>query len=261
MPRPVFGRYIPRESVIHRLDPRFKLACAAALMAAVFLLDGWPDYALLAAAVVLATRMARLRWGELSQGLAAVSLLMAIGFFLQLAFTPGEVLARLGPVTLSRPGLYAGLALAGRLAFLATLSALLGFTTPSASLADGLDALLRPLQRLGVPTRRVTLVIGVGMRFVPTILEQGEGIVKAQKARGIDFSQGSLLKRAKRLLAVFIPLLRACLRRADDLAQAMDARGYRLDGPRSRWQPLRAERRDWIGALACGGVVALVLWL
>lgn len=243
-----------RDSLVHRLDPRTKVVCVTLLMASVFLLNHWSAYLVLSSVVVLAAVLAKLRWQELSQGVVAVSVLMFISFMLQLVFTPGEVLLQVGPLFFTREGLFAGLTLSGRLAFLATLSALMGFTTTATALADCIYLLLKPLQRLKIPSRRVSLVLGVCMRFVPTILDQGEQILKAQQARGIDFSEGPLLKRAKRLLAVFLPLLSACLQRADELALAMDARGYRMDAPRTQWQTMRLDLRDW-GAL---GLISLV---
>lgn len=260
MPRPVFGRYLPRPSPIHALDPRAKVIAVVALMVSVFFLDRPLDYLVLTAFIALVVALARLRWRELSQGLYAVVLLMSISFLLQLAFTPGEPLAAWGPLTLTREGLRAGLALAVRLAYLATLSALLGFTTSSAALAEGLASLMRPLSALGLPTRRVALVIGVALRFVPTILEQGEQIVRAQRARGIDFSEGNPIRRAKRLLAVLIPLMAACLRRAEELAVAMDARGYELDAPRSRMNPLRLRWQDGLGVALAVGLALFLAW-
>ncbi len=256
MVRVAFGRYIARKSYLHTLDPRVKVISISMLMASVFFLNHWAEYLIMTAMLLLLMLLGRLSWRELSLSVFSVAVLMSVSFFLQLAFTPGEVLVQFGPVTLTRAGLYLGLTLAGRLAFLAMLSAVLGFTTRSAELSEGIHTLMRPLQRFGVPVRKMALVFSVGLRFVPIVLEQGKQIMRAQQARGIDFKTGSLVQRVKRLLAVFMPLLSACLRRADDLTLAMDARGYQLDVPRSYWHPLKLH---WADGLA--GVVVLVLFL
>lgn len=259
MPRLAFGRYQPHDSWVHGLDPRAKILALLTLVVAVFLLDRWWEYVLMFSTLWGGAALSRLRARELFQGVYAVSVLIAISFFLQLVFTPGEALFRWGIVSFSRPGLYSGLTLAGRLALLSTFSMLLGMTTNSAALAEAIRLLLLPLQRVGLPVRRVALVLALGLRFVPVVLDQGEQILKAQRARGINFAQGSVFRRARRLFALFIPLLRACIRRAEALALAMDARGYRLGAPRSCWRPLRLRAPD-VGALAWAALVlALVL--
>lgn len=222
-----------------------KLIGVVLLMTSVFFLNHWAEYLMMIGVVFAGMLLARLTWRELSQSIFSVAVLMFVSFFLQVLFTPGEVLVAFGPITLTRPGLFLGLTLAGRLAFLATLSALLGHTTMSSSLSEGIHAILKPFQALKLPVRKMALVFGAGLRFVPIVLEQGRHIMKAQQARGIDFKSGSLIQRAKRLLAVFMPLLSACLRRADELALAMDARSYHLDTPRSFWRTLSMKKLDW----------------
>ncbi|HEY5596916.1 MAG TPA: energy-coupling factor transporter transmembrane component T [Candidatus Bipolaricaulota bacterium] len=254
-----FGRFIPGRSWVHRLDPRAKLIAASLLMAAVFFLSRWFEVVLLCGLIALATALSGLRWRELHHALLSVSVLMCVSFFLQLWFTPGEVLLQWGPVTFTRPGLFQGMTFAGRLALLACLSALLGFTTHSSALTQGIERLVQPLSRVGLRTRSVGLALGLGLRFVPLILEQGQQILKAQRARGIDFSQGSLLQRAHRLLSVFIPLFEACLLRAHQLALAMDARGYQLGVVRSCWQPLRFGRNEWLVLAAALALTVLIL--
>jgi len=259
MPRLVFGRYLSRDSWVHGLDPRTKVLGLLTLIVAVFFLNRWWEYALMLATLGGTATLARLSARELLQGVRTVSVLIVISFFLQLVFTPGETLLRWGPLRFSRQGLFWGLTLAGRLALLATLSSVLGLTTHAAALSEAIRSLLLPLQRLEVPVQRLALVLALGLRFVPTVLDQGEQILKAQRARGIDFAQGSLFKRARRLFALFIPLLRACLRRAEELALAMDARGYRLDAPRSCWRPLRFRRGDVAALILVALVLASVL--
>jgi len=256
MVRVAFGRYIPRASLLHSLDPRVKVIGLSLLMASVFILNHGIEYLVMGSVIVMLTLLGRLSWHEMSLSVFSVAVLMSVSFFLQLAFTPGEVLVEFGPVTLTRPGLFLGLTLAGRLAFLAMLSALLGFTTRSSELSEGIHTLLRPLERFHLPVKKMALVFSVGLRFVPIVLEQGKQIMKAQQARGIDFRAGNLVQRAKRLLTVFMPLLSACLRRADHLTLAMDARGYQLDAARSFWRPLQLRRADWTA-----GVLILMVFM
>lgn len=259
MARIAIGRFIPGHSWVHRLDPRAKLLSVSLLMTAVFFLNAWYEVVLLAGLIAAATALSGLRWRELHQALLSVSVLMSVSFFLQLGFTPGEVLLQWGPVTFTRQGLFQGMTFAGRLALLACLSALLGFTTHSGALTEGIERLVRPLSRLGIRPQSLGLVLGLGLRFVPLILEQGQQLLKAQRARGIDFAEGSLLRRAHRLLSVFIPLLEACLLRAHQLALAMDARGYRLGAARSCWRPLRFSHNEWLALALALALTVLIL--
>jgi energy-coupling factor transport system permease protein len=231
---------------VHQLDPRSKLIGLGILGVGVFFLNHWYEYALWTMLALGLAWLAKLSWSEWSQGFFAVSLLMAVTFFLQLIFTPGEVLVQLGPLAITRQGFTSGVNLVGRLVFLATFSALLAFTTPSMKLSDGIYALFGTLKKRSIRLAQFALVVGLSARFVPLLFAQGEQILKAQRARGIDFSVGTITQRAKRIITLFIPLFYSSLERAHRLSLAMEARGYRLGSSRSQWKTLRFSVDDWL---------------
>lgn len=254
-----FGRYLPRSSFIHALDPRTKIIATLLLMICVFFLDTPWDYLGLLVLLITITVLAKIEFKHVLQGIYAVFLLAFLSFALQLLFAPGEPIFQFGPLKLTKEGLELAFTLSARLFFLAALSALLGFTTSAVELADGLEALLKPLERLKIPVRGISLTLGIAMRFIPVVLEEAENIFKAQRARGVDFAEGSVFKRAKRIVYILIPLLINSLRRAEDLAQAMEARGYDEKSPRSKLNPLKLALVDYFVLFIAFGLGALAI--
>lgn len=256
----IAGGSIHRASWVAALDPRTRLSAIAFLMVAVpFLRREW-QFLGLAATILVVTLLARVRLRVILRGIGALAVLIALSFILQLFLAPGESLARWGPFDISSTGLRIGAILAGRLILLAALSALLGALISPLELAGALERLLGPLARLGLPVRRLALIIGIALRFVPQLQQEARAIFKAQRARGISPS-GSLWRRAKRLPAILIPLLLNSLRRAERLAEALEARCYSEERPRSS---LRSSRLTKVDLLALGAALSLalgILWL
>ncbi len=255
-----FGRYLPRSSFIHALDPRTKITAALLLMICVFFLDTPWDYLSFLVLLLAATVLAKIEFKHVLHGIYAVFLLAFLSFTLQLFFAPGQPIFKFGPIKLTKEGLELAFTLSARLFFLAALSTLLGFTTSAIELADGLEALLKPLEKLRIHVRGVSLTLGIAMRFIPVVLEEAENIFKAQRARGVDFSEGGVFKRAKRVVYMLIPLLINSMRRAEDLAQAMEARGYDKNSPRSKLNPLKLTSVDyWVLAVIFGFGAFIIL--
>lgn len=255
-----FGRYLPRSSLIHALDPRTKIIAALLLMICVFFLNTLWDYLSFLALLIIATALAKIELRHVLHGLYAVFLLAFLSFMLQLFFAAGEPIFKFGPIRLTKEGLELAFMLSARLFFLAVLSTLLGLTTSAVELADGLEALLKPLEKIRIPVRGVSLTLGIAMRFIPVVLEEAENIFKAQRARGVEFSEGNVFKRAKRLVYILIPLLINSLRRAEELAQAMEARGYDRNSPRSKLNPLKLTFADYLVLfISCGFGVFTIL--
>lgn len=254
-----FGRYLPRSSFIHVLDPRTKIVTALSLMIFVFFLDTPWDYLGFLTLLLAATILSKIEFKQVLHGIYAVFLLTFLSFLLQLFFAPGEPIFKFGPFKLTQEGLELAFTLSARLFFLAALSALLGFTTSAVEIAGGLEALLKPLEKLKIPVRGISLTLGIAMRFIPVVLEEAENIFKAQRARGVDFSEGNAFTRIRRIVYMLIPLLINSMRRAQDLAEAMEARGYDKSSPRSKLNPLKFTPADYLALVIALGFGAFVI--
>lgn len=256
-----FGQYYPGESPVHRLDPRTKIVVTGALVVVLFFLYRWPAFAVLtgplACGLLLAGIPLRLLW----RSLRAIVAIVVFTFVLQLFMTPGPEWFRLGPLVATRAGLRMGMVTAGRLVLLVLGTSLLTFTTSPIALTDGLEYLLRPLRRLGVPAHEIAMMMSIALRFIPTLLEEADKIMKAQMARGADFQSGSVFRRARSMVPILVPLFVGAFRRADDLAMAMEARCYRGGEGRTRLRVLRMGAGDLaaLGGSALLMAVALLL--
>lgn len=253
------GLYVAADTVLHRLDPRVKMAAALIVMVLPFAAPGALGQALLigfvALAVALATVPLRALWGTLRTVLW-VGLFMFVYYFFT---TPGRQLWTWGPITLTWEGLLAGGVQIYRLCLLVIVSALLTFTTSPAQLTHALETVLGPLARLGLPVRDVALVLTIALRFVPTLFQELEALVKAQQARGADVRSPYPWRRARSWVPLFVPLFVAAFRRAEDLAMAMEARGFRGAQVRTSLYQLRLARRDALAALVVLALAAAVV--
>ena len=227
------------------------------LMVVVLFLREWWQFLVMASVLLGLALLARLRLRSILRGIGALAMLIVLSFLLQAFLAPGEPLVRWGPFKISDLGLRVGSILVGRLLLLAILSALLGALTSPLELAAALEGLLRPLARLGLPIQRLALVIGVALRFIPELQREAGRIARAQAARGAPIS-GPLFQRLRRLLAILIPLLLNALWRAERLAEALEARCYSEDRPRSNLKPARLSPAD---LLALGAALTLGLLL
>ncbi|MEW6398683.1 MAG: energy-coupling factor transporter transmembrane component T [Bacillota bacterium] len=253
------GQYYPGESLLHRLDPRTKIAVTGTLVVVLFFLHRWPAFLILGtvllAAQVVAGIPPRLLWRSMRSILAVI----VFTFILQLFMTPGQVWFRLGPLTATYAGLGMGLVTAGRLILLILSTSLLTFTTSPIALTDGLEYLLRPLRRVRVPAHEIAMMMSIALRFIPTLLEEADKIMKAQTARGADFHSGNVLRRARSMVPILVPLFVGSFRRADDLAMAMEARCYRGGEGRTRLRVLRMGAADFATLAGAALLMGLAL--
>jgi energy-coupling factor transport system permease protein len=255
------GTYVSADSALHRLDPRVKMGAALLMMTIPFAAQSLGSYLLLATFVVV---IALLSSAPLLTLLRTLRIVLWLGFFLfffYLFTTPGQPLIRLGPIALSWDGLLAGAVQIYRLCLLVIIAALLTFTTSPAQLAHGLEAVLGPLERVGFPVRELVMVLTIALSFVPTFFEEIEKIRKAQRARGVDFQSGGLRQRMRSLVPIFIPIFVSAFRRAEELATAMEARGFRGAPRRTRLHRLHLTRSDLIAFLAVLAVSLAALGL
>lgn len=254
------GQYVPGDSAVHRLDPRTKLIATLVFMVVIFLIPGFAGQGAFTAFLLALIVAARISLGYVLRGLRPVFFLLVLSVTLNLFFGSdaegGRVLWRLGPFVATWGGLVRGLFVSYRLVLLVVATSLLTFTTSPVSLADGMERLLRPFQRLGVPAHELAMMMTIALRFIPTLLEETEKILKAQMARGADFTSGGLMRRLRALLPILVPLFVSAFRRADELAQAMEARCYRGGESRTRMKELRYAAGDLV-ALAVTVAVSL----
>lgn len=254
------GQYLPRDSALHRLDPRTKILAAVGGAVVLFLVPAFAGLALAAAGVVALLVIGRIPLGYALRGLRPLVILIALTAVLNAFFAPdgGREVLRLGPLIATEGGLRNAAFVGLRLVVVVALASLLTFTTSPVELTDGLERLLRPLRRLGVPAHELAMMMTIALRFIPTLLEETDRIMKAQMARGADFDSGGLTRRLRALVPLLVPLLVSALRRSEDLALAMEARCYRGGAGRTRMHELRWRAADAV-ALAIVAVAAALL--
>ncbi|HEY6102281.1 MAG TPA: energy-coupling factor transporter transmembrane protein EcfT [bacterium] len=257
------GQYVPRESPVHRLDPRTKIAAVTAFMTVIFVVRDFVGYGLLALFLLAIIAVARIPIGFVLRGLRPIIFLLLLTVVLNVFFSGvdgGTVVFRIWRLTATREGIMRALFIACRLILLVGVTSLLTFTTSPVELTDGIERLLRPFRRIGVPAHELAMMMTIALRFIPTLLEETEKIMKAQMARGAVLDRGGALRRARALIPVLVPLFVSAFRRADELALAMEARCYRGGEQRTRMKELRFAPRD-AAALAITVVVAILFAL
>ena len=254
------GQYFPGDSVIHRMDPRAKLMFTIAYIVGVFMVSNLPGYLLALGFLYLVVRISGIRFSYLVKGVKPLRFIILFTFILNLFFVQGEtVIFSLGFLTLTREALERAIFFALRLVFLVMGTSVLTLTTSPIQLTDGLESLMRPLQRFHFPAHELAMMMTIALRFIPTLLEETDKIQKAQMARGADFESGNLMARAKAMIPLLVPLFVSAFRRANDLAMAMEARCYRGGDKRTRLRELRYTRIDLFGLLATAAFIALIV--
>jgi len=250
------GQFYPVASVLHALDPRAKIVATALLVFGLFLVDSAAGLVLVVAAVVALVAASRVPPITFLRSLRPVAFIVALTVLFQVLFSrEGETLFVWGILEIHEGGLRLGLFLGLRILLLVSAAALLTATTAPLALSDGLEDLLSPLKKIRFPAHEVAMMMTIALRFIPTLHEETQKITKAQAARGADFSEGGPLSRVRATIPILIPLTVGAFRRADDLAEAMESRGYQGGEGRTRYRELRFRPRDAI-ALA---VTALIL--
>lgn len=252
------GQFYPVASPLHALDPRAKILATAGLVLGLFLVDSIAGFLVVAVAVAALLAASGIPAGVFLRILRPVAFIVALTVLFQVLFSrEGATLVEWGPLEIHAGGLRLGLFLGLRILLLVSAAGLLTATTAPVALADGIEDLLSPLERLRFPAHEVAMMMTIALRFIPTLGEEAEKITKAQAARGADFSQGGPLRRALALVPVLVPLTVGTFRRADELAEAMESRGYRGGEGRTRYRELRFRARDAL-ALVVTQLILLV---
>lgn len=261
MEKMIFGRYIPGDSFIHKLDPRSKLTFVFLFIAVVFLANNALTYALLLAFTFVTVLFSRIRLYFLVNGLKPILFLLVFTFLLHIFFTKeGDLLFKWQFIEVYEEGLKLGIFIAIRFLVLVFITSILTLTTSPISITDGLEVLLNPFKRFKLPVHELALMMSISLRFIPTLMDETDKIMKAQMARGSDITTGSIKERIKAVVPLLIPLFVSAFKRAEDLAVAMEVRGYRGGEGRTRYRQLKWDWRDST-VLMLLGAVTVVLWL
>ncbi len=253
------GQYFPGDTPIHRLDPRTKIILLVVYIVALFNAASWWSYGLVTLVTVLVMAMGRIHPKNIFKGLKPMLFIIALTALLNAFYTQGTPVREGWPITWEGLGRSAQMIM--RIVLLIAGTFLLPYTTSPIALTDGLERLLNPLKRLKVPVHEMTLMMSMALRFIPTLIEETDKIMSAQRARGADFETGSLIRRAKALLPILVPLFVSAFRRADELAVAMESRCYHGGEGRTRMKQMILQRGDYfafvLGAVFLAGVFVL----
>lgn len=250
------GQFFPGESPLHKLDPRTKILLTVAYIVTIFISKGFSGFVLVAAFAMMCVFISGISFRFFARGLKPIAFIVVFTFLLNLFLGTGEnVLWKWGIFSITEQGIRNALFMAIRLILLVMGTQMLTLTTSPIALTDGLESLFGPLKKIGFPAHELAMMMSIALRFVPTLIEETQKIMKAQQARGADFETGNILNRAKAMLPLLVPLFVSAFRRADDLAMAMEARCYRGGDGRTKMFPLTYHGND----LAAAGIFALLL--
>lgn len=247
------GQYYQTESVIHRMDPRVKLGGTLLYIISLFLFKNFLGYIVAALFLAIVIKLSKVPFKFMVKGMKAIVFLLLITVVFNLFLTPGTPLVSIWKLTITMEGLKLAITMAIRLTLLIIGSSVMTLTTTPNNLTDGMEKMLNPLKVFKVPVHEVAMMMSIALRFIPILLEETDKIMKAQLARGADFESGNLIRRAKALVPILVPLFISAFRRANDLAMAMEARCYRGGEGRTKMKPLSYKNRDYI-AYGCIGV-------
>lgn len=248
------GQYYPAESIIHRLDARLKLVATFVFIVTLFMVNTFVGYVFVILAMAAVIHASKVPMKFMLRGLKSILIIILFTAFINLFMTNGEhILWSMGFLTLTQEGLIMAIKMCVRLVLLIMGSSLLTLTTTPIQLTDAIEYILRPLKKIGVPAHEIAMMMTIALRFIPTLLDETDKIMKAQQARGADFDTGNLFQKAKSLIPILVPLFISAFRRAEELAMAMEARCYHGDENRTRMNTMKMAKRDSVA-----GVVLLL---
>lgn len=252
------GQYFPGSSLIHKLDPRTKLVGTMLFITSIFLAETYVAYASLTLFALLVVGLSQIPLRMILKSLKPLWIIILVTIMIHLVSTPGRVIYSVWIISVTEEGVRQAGMMTARLVYLIIMSSLLTFTTSPIVLTDGIERLLNPFRKVGLPAHELAMMMTIALRFIPTLLEETDRIMKAQMARGAEFSHGSIFRRAKSMVPLLVPLFISAFRRADELATAMEARCYRGGENRTRMKELKFQMRDgWAFAAILGLTVLL----
>lgn len=250
------GQYFPGNTIVHRMDPRTKLILVVVYIVALFCAKHFVTYGILLAALVVVICLSGMKLSVIMKSMKPLLFIIVLTGILNLFYTTGEPVVTLWVFTITDKGIYSAIFMVLRITMLICGTFMLTYTTSPISLTDGLEQLLKPLNKIRVPVHELAMMMCIALRFIPTLIEETDKIMSAQKARGADFETGSLFSRAKALIPILVPLFISSFRRADELAVAMECRCYHGGGGRTRMKELRYTVKDIFALIT--GILILV---
>ncbi len=256
------GQYFPGNSVVHRLDPRTKLLMLILYIVALFCAVSWMTYGIMFVFLAVTIIISKIPLKSILRGMKPLVFILIFTGILNIFFTTGDVLlVSFWGVHIYLEGIVRAVLMMLRILMLITGTFLLTYTTSPISLTDGLESLLGPLKKIRVPVHELSMMMCIALRFIPTLIEETDKIMSAQKARGADFENGNLMQRVKALVPILVPLFISAFRRADELATAMECRCYQGGDGRTKMKLLRYKRNDFLalllGAVLVAGIIVL----
>ena len=255
------GQFFPGNSLAHKLDPRTKLILTVVYIVGLFCAESFLSYGLMAALLIAGVRVSGVAPKALVRGLKPVLFIICFTAVLNLFYTPGEELVSFWIFTITKEGVLTAFFMVLRITMLIMGTFLLTYTTSPISLTDGMESLLNPLKKIRVPVHELAMIMSIALRFIPTLIEETDKIMSAQKARGADFESGNVIQKARALIPILVPLFVSAIRRAEELAVAMECRCYHGGEGRTKLHVLKYEGRDLIaltlGVLITAGIIAL----
>ncbi len=259
------GQYFPGNSFIHRLDPRTKLVMLIVYIVALFVAESWISYGVVLAFLVACILISKIPGKSIVRGMKPMVVILIFTALLNLLMTKGEtVLVSFWIIRITKEGLIRAIFMVARILMLITGTFLLTYTTSPIALTDGLESLLSPLKKIHLPVHELAMMMCIALRFIPTLIEETDKIMSAQKARGADFETGNLIQRIKALVPILIPLFISAFRRAEELATAMECRCYHGGEGRTKMKLLRYSLRDVeayaVGVVLLTGVITLAVF-
>ena len=255
------GQYFPGNSLAHHLDPRTKILLTVLYIVALFCAKWFVSYALAAVLLIAGIMVSGVALRALVRGLKPILFIICFTAVLNLFYTPGEIWVSFWIFKITKEGIFTAFFMILRITMLIMGTFLLTYTTSPIALTDGLETLLGPLKKIRVPVHELAMIMSIALRFIPTLIEETDKIMSAQKARGADFESGNLLQRARALVPILVPLFISAFRRADELAVAMECRCYHGDAGRTKLHVLHYQMGDYLVLLAYGAILAGVLVL
>lgn len=256
------GRYLPMDSPIHKMDPRAKIGAMLIALVAIFFPAGWLGYAVIFAVVAFVIILSKLSWGFIWK---AIKPMMFMLFFLLiiniLVVKTGDAWLTIGGFTIYSDAVLQTLYIAVRLLLMIMITTCLTATTKPLDMTLGIEDLLKPFQKIGVPSHEIAMLISIALRFIPDLIDETERIMKAQESRGVDMKEGKMSERVMAILSLIVPLFVSAFQRAEDLANAMEARGYAPGEPRTRYKVLKMERRDYILLIGAVLLLTCMIWM
>ncbi|MGI6212552.1 MAG: energy-coupling factor transporter transmembrane component T family protein [Anaerovoracaceae bacterium] len=258
------GQYYSVDSPIHRMDPRVKIIAAVLYIIEIFIVNDFTGFAIMTGVLAVVVTVSKVPLSFIMRGLKPIMVILIFTFCLNIFMTDGRILFHIWRLKVTDQGIYTAVFMSVRLTLLIIGSSLLTLTTPPITLTDGIERLLSPLTLFHVPTHEIAMMMSIALRFIPTLMEETDKIIKAQQARGADFESGNIFRRARSLMPILIPLFVSAFRIAQDLAMAMEARCYRGGKGRTRMHEMKMRPIDIIALIAVllflGFVIAMRIY-